>query len=225
MRRPMTAKRAGLSALMLMALGAPAAAHPHAWVDMKTQIIFNDQGLIAGLSLFWVFDEAYTQVAIEGLDAEKDGAFSEAELAPLTKVNMQSIADYHYFTAMERDGERQLFGPVDAANAKQLYANNRLALHFTVPLATPIDPRKGKFTAQVYDPDYYIAFAYVEGDPIMMKGTPPPGCQPKLLPLPTGEELEQTRDFLATKGKDWKPEPAQEFGAMFAQSLAVECSS
>jgi ABC-type uncharacterized transport system substrate-binding protein len=217
--------RAGgaLAFLALAASAAPAASHPHAWVQMKTSIVFNDKGLIAGLGQFWVFDEAYTQVALEGLDVDKDGTYSDSELGPLTKVNMQSIADYHYFTVMELNGERQLFDSVDATRAKQVYVNGRLALHFTVPLKTPINPRTGAFAAKVYDPDYYIAFEYVDGDPIMMTGKPPEGCKPDLRSLPTEEDLEKTRDYLATKGQDWKPPPEEEFGAMFARELKVTC--
>ena len=30
--------------------------------------------------------------------------------------------------------------------------------------------------------------------------------------------------MLATKGKDWKPDPNEEFGSMFAQALQVACT-
>ncbi len=44
-----------------------------------------------------------------------------------------------------------------------------------------------------------------------------------LKPLPTTEELDQTRSMLADKPQDWKPDQPTDFGAMFAQPLVVTC--
>jgi hypothetical protein len=51
----------------------------------------------------------------------------------------------------------------------------------------------------------------------------PDGCAMSLKPLPTNEELDQTRQALADKPQDWKPEQPTDFGAMFAQALVVTC--
>ena len=42
-------------------------------------------------------------------------------------------------------------------------------------------------------------------------------------PVPTDAELDQTRTMLSTKGKDWKPENNEDFGAMFAQPVLIKC--
>jgi hypothetical protein len=43
-------------------------------------------------------------------------------------------------------------------------------------------------------------------------------------PVPSDEELEQTRLMLSTKAKDWKPENNEDFGAMFAQPVHINCT-
>jgi ABC-type nickel/cobalt efflux system permease component RcnA len=42
--------------------------------------------------------------------------------------------------------------------------------------------------------------------------------------LVSDQQTEDTKAMLATKGKDWQPPPEEDFGAMFAQPIAVICS-
>jgi hypothetical protein len=45
----------------------------------------------------------------------------------------------------------------------------------------------------------------------------------ELKPLMTNEEIDKTRETLADKPQDWKPEQPTDFGAMFAQPLIIKC--
>lgn len=207
----------------MLALVSPAMAHPHVWIEMRSDIVFNDQGLITGMNLMWTFDDAYAQVALDGLDADKDGVYSQAELEPLTKENLESLKDYGYFTVLRFNGEKQPFAPI--VESGQLYSNNKLQLHFQLPLQTPIDPVKGEFVAKVYDPEFYIAIDYVKDDPVSVVGNIPKNCKLVVKPVPTDAEVQATRDMLSTKGKDWKPDTAEDFGAIFAQPVTIECQS
>jgi len=207
----------------MLAAVTPAAAHPHVWIEMRSDIVFNDQGLITGINLMWTFDDAYAQMALDGLDTDKDGVYSQAELEPLTKENLESLKDYDFFAVLRFNGEKQVFGPI--VESGQIYSNNKLQLHFQLPLKTPVDPVKGEFVAKVYDPEFYIAIDYVKDDPVTVVGSMPKNCQLIVKPLPTDAEVEATRDMLATKGKDWKPETAEDFGAIFAQPVTIQCQS
>lgn len=209
---------------LMAALAAPAKAHPHAWVEMNTDLVFTPEGLIKGFGLIWVFDDGYAQAALDGLDSNGDGDYSEEEIAPLTAENIKNLKDYNYFALVRFNNERQAFDEAPMSDAKQIWKNGKLALRFFVPLKTPIDPRKGEVVAKVYDPDYFIAFDYAKTEPFHVTGAPPPGCKPELQPLPTEEDLQQTKDYLATKGKDWTPPPDQDFGEMFAQALTITCA-
>jgi len=42
-------------------------------------------------------------------------------------------------------------------------------------------------------------------------------------PVPTDAEIDATREMLSTKGPDWKPETNEDFGALFAQPVLIEC--
>ena len=211
--------------LLLVALAVPARAHPHAWVEHNTEIVFTPEGSIEGIGHVWVFDDGYAQAALEGLDTDGDGDYSEAELAPLTAENLVSLKDYNYFTLVRFDQGKLEFGEANARQARQVWKDGKLALRFFVPLKTPVDPRKGVVVVKVFDPEYFVAFDYARQEPFRVAGTPPTGCKPDLKPLPTEEQLADTRSYLATKGKDWKPPPDADFGEMFAQALVVACAN
>ena len=211
-------------ATMLGPLSAPGAlAHPHVWADMQSGIVFTDEGLIKGVDIEWTFDDGYTQMALDGLDVDGDGIYSQDELAPLTKENIESLKDYEYFTVIRADGEQQKIGEV--TDAGQIWSNNRLTLHFQVPLLKPIDPKKTKFVVKIYDPEFFVAIDYVKDDPVDTVGNMPKGCKLVVKPVPTDAELDQTRLMLSTKSKEWKPENNEDFGAMFAQAVSIACKA
>ena len=216
--------RASLAALGLVVASSTAAlAHPHVWIEMRSDVVFNDAGLIQGVNLTWTFDDGYTQMALDGLDTNGDGVYSQEELDPLTKENMVSLKDYDYFTVMRRNGEKLPMGEVTEYG--QIWSNDKLELHFQVPLKTPLDPAKGEFSFKVYDPEFFIAIDYAKDEPVTVIGNMPKQCQLVVKPVPTDAEIDQTRQMLATKGKDWKPENNEDFGALFAQPVLIQCGA
>ncbi len=220
----MTTRRWAAVAALLAPLAwaaSPAVAHPHVWIEMRSDVVFNDQGQITALNLMWTFDDAYAQMALDGLDTNGDGVYSPSEIEPLTKENIASLKDYGYFTVMRFNGEKQALGEVTEYG--QLWSNDKLQLHMQVPLKTPIDPLKGEFVAKVYDPDFFIAIDYVKDEPVTVIGAMPKNCALQVKPVPTDAEVEQTRAMLSTKGPDWKPENDEDFGALFAQPVTIQC--
>lgn len=104
-RRPKTRQRrnrrhagAALAAVAAsLAAASVAGAHPHVWVAVETTVVY-DKGAVSALRQRWTFDELYSTMAVEGLDANKDGNYDKSELAELTKVNMEGLKDFEYFT-------------------------------------------------------------------------------------------------------------------------------
>lgn len=222
----MTIRRWAAPAALIASLAAasgPAAAHPHVWIEMRSDVVFNDQGQVTALNLTWTFDDAYAQMALDGLDTNGDGVYSPSEIEPLTKENIASLKDYDYFTVMRFNGEKQALGEVTEFG--QIWSNDKLQLHLQVPLKTPVDPTKGEFVAKVYDPDFFIAIDYVKDEPVTVIGAMPKSCDLVVKPVPTDAEVEQTRAMLSTKGPDWKPETEEDFGALFAQPVTIQCKS
>ncbi len=212
-----------LAALGVAFSCAPALAHPHVWIDMRSDVVINAQGLVSAVNVEWTFDDGYAQAALEGLDTNNDGNYSQAELDPLTKENMESLKEYNYFVTPRVDGEKAEIGPITEYG--QVYTNSRLALHFVVPLKTPVDPVKHDFYYKIYDPDFFIAMDYVADTPVTVVGNLPASCKLDVKPIPSDADVEQTRSFLATKGKEWQPSTDEDFGGMFAQPVHLACKS
>jgi nickel/cobalt transporter (NicO) family protein len=205
-------------------LAEPAVAHPHAFIALRTSLLLNEQGLVTGVREEWQFDDNYTATALEGLDTDGDGTYSAAEIAPLTDENIKSLREYDYFTVIRQKGEKQAIADVTAA--RQVHDGSLLKMVMDVPLVTPLDPTRGEIQVKVYDPEFFIAYDYQKADAFSVAGGKlPASCQAQLLPVPTDEELEQKRDFLAQQSPDWKPETEEDFGAVFAQPLSVVCGN
>ena len=200
---------------------APAAAHPHVWIELRSDVVFGADGKITAVNLEWRFDQAYNDAALEGLDTDGDGTYSQKEIEPLTKENMESLKEWDYFTAIKIDGKKAELGAVTEYG--QVWSEKGLALHFTVPLKAPVDPRSQSLVYRVYDPTFFIAIDYPKDDPVTAIGTMPQGCALDIKPVVSDAELAKTQTMLAQKGKDWTPAPEEDFGAMFAQPVSVVC--
>jgi ABC-type uncharacterized transport system substrate-binding protein len=203
--------------------GGPTLAHPHACFVTRSDVVFDDEGRIAAINVEWVLDPWYSEMAVEGLDTNNDGYYSAGELRPLARENIIALKDYNYFVYARSDGQ-----PVDYAEVSQygmIYTNGTLMMHFTVPLAEPLDPFATQFVYRIYDPSFFIAIDFAEDKPLAALGTPPEPCTIELRAPPTGAEIEATREMLAEKAAEWQPMEEVDFGAMFAQPVAVVCKT
>ena len=71
-----------MAAMMACFVGSEVQAHPHVWIDMQSDVVFTDDGLIKGVDLEWTFDDAYTQMALDGLDVDGDGTLQPGRTGP-----------------------------------------------------------------------------------------------------------------------------------------------
>jgi ABC-type uncharacterized transport system substrate-binding protein len=152
----------------------PALAHPHVLISAHTEIAFNQQSELTNITNIWDFDEAFSAFAVQGYDTNGDGILTRQELQPLAKVNLQSLADYGYFTRITLAGAKITFGlPKDYFD---VFNNEKLTLHFTLPLAKPLDVRGKTFEVDVYDPEYFAAITFAPDQPVRLLGDST-GCQ------------------------------------------------
>ena len=220
MRLPFRA-RGALRSLLLCApvsgaLTTDARAHPHVWVEAREQIVFNKAGLLEGIRSDWVFDEMYSAFAVQGL--ERDGKLaSAADLAPLAKTNVESLAEFDYFTFAKVNGRPLTFGaPIDYSLEER--PDKRVVLHFTLPLREPT--ATGRFMSlQIYDPTYFVDFELAARDPVHFADAPS-GCSETVLganPLVVqdGKDLAKAFDTGLT--------PSDDFAVKMASRVIVAC--
>jgi ABC-type uncharacterized transport system substrate-binding protein len=147
---------AGLVAAGIFA-AAPALAHPHVFVDGRTEVVFDAQGPITAIRNIWQFDQAFSEYAIQGLDVDDDGKLSDEELKPLAKVNVEALAEYDFFTFLTVGREKFAFTPPKEYWLE--FRGGRLTLFYTLPLKEPVPVGKG-LTLEIFDPEFR---AFIEG--------------------------------------------------------------
>ena len=159
---------AGLAALALGSIPGIATAHPHILIDAHTELLFNAQGQLTGVTNIWDFDDAFSAFAIQGYDRKGDGNPTQEELQPLAKVNLTSLAEYGYFTRVTLGGATIPFGaPKDYFD---VFKDEKLTLHFTLPLSRPLDVRGKAIEVDVYDPAYFAAITFASDGPVQLQG-------------------------------------------------------
>jgi len=157
-----------LASVILGAASRPASAHPHILIDAHAEVLFNAQGQIVGVTNVWDFDDAFSAFAIQGYDSKNDGNPTRADLQPLADVNLKSLAEYGYFTQLKVDGVAVAVGhPKDYYD---VFTDEKLTLHFTLPLAKPLDVRGKTVELDVYDPAYFAAITFAKGTPVRLMG-------------------------------------------------------
>ena len=207
----------GFAAVVMLTIGSTRVeAHPHVFVTAKEQVIFGPDGNVTGIRASWTFDDMYSSFVTQGLAAPGEIPTKE-QLAPLAKTNVESLAEFGYFTVAKLDGKKLEFDePTDYAMEE---GQDKLAtLVFTLPLKTPVKPVPA-LNVSVYDPTYFVSFGMDDHDPVSMAGAPS-GCSTSVIkprPLEASDNQKLSEAFFANMS------PGQDFGIKLASKIMVAC--
>jgi ABC-type uncharacterized transport system substrate-binding protein len=201
--------------LVLLGLAAPAFAHPHVFVAMKSELIYDADGKVTAIRQAWTFDDMFSAYATQGLESKVKGQFTREELAPLAEVNVTNLKEYGYFTQGTANG-----GKIEFADVKDYwldYKDTILTLHFTMPLKTPVKAKTLK--VEIYDPEFFIDFGFEKKDPVRLVSAP---AQCKLDVAKQGDlsaagDAKRLSEAFFNKGDN------SNFGAQFSNTIAVTC--
>ncbi len=208
-----------IAALLAVAVAGPAAAHPHVFVDARSEIVFDKAGAITAVRHIWQFDEAFTAFAIQGLDADNDGKLSDAELKPLAKVNVDSLKEYDFFTWL-RQG-RKSFPFVPPTEYWLEFHGGRLTLFFTLPLKKPVAIH-GKATLEVFDPEYFVAFTFPQHQAVTLSDAPA-GCKAEYHPPHMLDNATMAKLSAIPVDQHDLPPELQDAAAGLANLIVLQC--
>lgn len=203
---------AGIAALWLP---VTALAHPHVFVTVKSEIVYEEGGLIAGVRHAWTFDDAFSSYAVQGLDKDGDSKLSRDELQPLAQTNVESLKEFDYFTYAKMSGKKLLFQPPKDYWLEQKDA--LLVLHFFLPLNGSLAQGQNAFVVEIFDPTYFVAFAMADQDPVHLSSAPQ-GCLVKVNRPKALDEQQKAAAQQLDSG-----EGGEGFGAQFANYINVNC--
>jgi ABC-type uncharacterized transport system substrate-binding protein len=190
-------------------------AHPHVWVTMHTDLVYAPDGSITGIRQAWSFDDMFSTFATQGLESKEKGKFSREELAPLAKVNIESLKEYDYFTYATADGKKaELVEPPPGYWLD--YADQVLTLNFTLPFKKPVKAKELKI--EIYDPTIFVDFSFDKQKPAQLIGAPKCKLDVVLPREMTFSEGKRLSEIPADQ-----PNTAMAWGAQFATKLLVHC--
>jgi ABC-type uncharacterized transport system substrate-binding protein len=211
----------GLFLLLAVLWTGIAFAHPHVWVTMETEVVLGPDKEITGFRHKWTFDEGYTNFAIDGLDTNGDGIYSEEELKPLAQTNIEALKEFEYFT-FAFIGETKL--PTKAPVDYRLdYKDKLLTLTFTLPLEKPIAYEKIKdFSFAVYDPGMYVSLTFNGKQPVRITSVKPIACGAHIGDRDKAKaKVKETT--LSQLGENI--DPSSNIGYQYAERVTIQCKS
>lgn len=198
-------------------LPAPAHSHPHVWVTIETEIQSDGAGRITGLRHHWTFDEFFSTFATQGLDANGDGKLEGDELTALAEENVSSLKHFDYFT-FARSGETDVALLDPPQDYFLTFENGRLTLNFTLPLKEPVSPKQARFSYSIYDPTFYVDFAYGKGTPVTLASTAPAGCRADI-----AEKTQSATETALSEAFYQGLGSADDYGKQFARDVVIAC--
>jgi ABC-type uncharacterized transport system substrate-binding protein len=208
----------GLFLLFTVLPAGIAFAHPHVWVTMETEVVLGPDKEITGFRHKWTFDEGYTSFAIDGLDTNGDGIYSEEELKPLAQTNIEALKEFEYFTfPFMGEAKVKAKDPVDYHLA---YKDKLLTLTFTLPLDQPVPYNKIKdFSFAVYDPGMYVSLTFTGKQPVRIASAKPVPCSASVGDRAAKAKAKETT--LSQLGENI--DPSSNIGYQYAERVTIQC--
>jgi ABC-type uncharacterized transport system substrate-binding protein len=201
--------------LFAAALTAPAAAHPHVWVTMQSQLVYAPDGTVTGIRHAWTFDDVFSTYATQGLSQKNKGQFTREELSGLAKENVDSLKEYGFFNYSFVDGARKKDSFADPADYWLDYADDALTLNFTLPFKTPVKAKDLRI--DIYDPEFFVNFEFAEKEPVKLTGAPA-ACTVSIIKPNDSKFSTQRLDKSFTESN-----VNEGMGALYATKIAVKC--
>ncbi|WP_417672191.1 DUF1007 family protein [Roseibium sp.] len=243
-----------LALLFVPRLVTTTQAHPHVFVEARSALVFADDGRAIAVRHAFRFDDAFSAFAIQGFDKNGDGVYSREELSELAQVNIESMADFGYFTfgdngRIELDFSTPPEGyylevvdvpinsywaikPEDLEAMAEDVRMNGGEMPETVQLlelhfTLPLkEPSDASepITLDVYDPTYYVDFRFAAGEGATSVANAPGTCQVERRDPPKLDDA--TAFALAQIGPDQRDLPPELQSAASSQvnQMIVRCA-
>ena len=163
---------------------APAAAHPHVWINATVAPVFDEMGRFTAVHEKWTFDDTFTEGVGPDLDVNKDGILEASEIQNAAAAGVLWFVPAGYFTRVTIAGRQVATAAVKDFTVTIPGAH--MVAEFTLPLAEPQTVALGA-GIDLFDPEIYVDLQFA--DPPIDTARVPPSCtatrreQPNLDPV------------------------------------------
>jgi ABC-type uncharacterized transport system substrate-binding protein len=157
---------------------APAAAHPHVFIDYTVTVIFDDSD-VRGLRMSWTFDDMYSSMLFHDFTSRPKGPLAAADINRLKRSAFEDSVKYHYFTDINLNGKTVEVKAV--ADFTASFENHRMTYTFTVPVKTEGPGRQNTLEVASFDHEFFIDYELAKKAPVIVENGEKLGasCAPK----------------------------------------------
>ena len=189
-------------------------AHPHSWVDMKTEIQ-GDGKHITGFLMTWEFDAMTSAYMLDGEDLSVEN--KAQALQDLADSIMQNMTTNHYLTYFYEGDMPVKYALAENGNLEQ--DKIKATLSFYLPLAAPLALSDNVLKLLIYDPSYYVDMSWPTKNAIQLSPALTQYCNLELIEAtPSSEQLA----YVMSLPVDAKRDDA--IGELFTQSITIHCN-
>ena len=190
-------------------------AHPHSWVEMKTQIDGTDTDIL-GFKMQWTFDAMSSAYMIDGYDLSPE--YKELSFRVIANSVITNMYNEHYFTYFYQGDDPIRYKK--ATNVKLTQQKAKVTLSFYLPLSKPQPALSNNLRLLVFEPSYYVDMSWHSDADISFSTPLENTCTFKLVaPNPTTEQL----NYAASLPTDSDPDNA--LGQLFSQTVTLNCKN
>lgn len=210
-------KRVKLSATtaFCMVLSWNAAAHPHSFITLQSQLV-AENGNLTAIRMRWTMDEITSADLLYDAGNAKPGDEIWKKLAAEVMAN---VLGQHYFTEFWHGKEKVKFDNLPTAYGLSR-DGHKAVLTFTLPLATP-QPLAGQhYQFATFDPTYFVDMHYGKDADVSLAPGMPAGC---LVTVHTPKPNQDLTAYALSLDKADAPPEDMELGKQFAQQVTLQC--
>lgn len=192
----------------------PSFAHPHAFIEMKTQLNVKENQL-QGFSLEWLLDEPSSSELLYDLKLAGDDSKAVQKLAD---EMIKNVINEHYFSYLyDKQGKRIKYS-AKPYNYGLKAQGSQILYYFSFNLTEPQPLNNSQYQLEIYDQTYYVAMDYPMQKSVDFSALPSQ-CEGKLL-QPNVDE--KTKKYAKSLDKSQRNEDYS-LGAQFAQKVIIDC--
>ncbi|WP_313680037.1 DUF1007 family protein [Pantoea vagans] len=200
---------------LLMVLSPALLAHPHSFIDMKTELVVQGD-TFTGLKMTWTMDEITSADLLYDAGEAKPGSVVWKKLAAGVMAN---VLGQHYFSEIWHDQQRVKF-----LNLPTEYnlsrSGHKAVLEFVLPLAEPPTLAGQRFEILTFDPTYFVDMFYDNPGALTL----PPALQTRCkFALNTPKSNDSLKQYALSLDKADAPAEEMDLGRQFAQTVVLTC--
>lgn len=200
---------------LLMVLSPALLAHPHSFIDMKTELVVQDD-TFTGLKMTWTMDEITSADLLYDAGEAKPGSVVWKKLAAGVMAN---VLGQHYFSEIWHNQQRVKF-----LNLPTEYnlsrSGHKAVLEFVLPLAEPPTLAGQRFEILTFDPTYFVDMFYDNPGALTL----PPALQTRCkFELNTPKPNDSLKQYALSLDKADAPAEEMDLGRQFAQTVVLTC--